>query len=143
MSKTTKTSVSVRGSRPEVTHLLTLEQLLCRERPYVRDIPPPRPSARFLLTSPVRKRSFYNVNQAVSWPPNVNQAVSWPPNVNQAVSWPPKEPRRPKLLRRIIYEERLRDIMHRVTRPTYSFRTKYPALVRPEQMYTCCPQKGF
>ena len=128
--------------------LLSLEQMLCHERAYVRDIPITRPNARFLVSSPARKPSFYDVSHPVG-----EMLVARSRGQQRDPRWSRQEPvrrryerappRRPEVLRSVIYEEHLGDIMHRVMRTTYSYKVKRANLLRPRDMYSCCPPKVY
>lgn len=123
--------------------LLSLEQMLCRERPYVKNIPLTRPNARFLVASPVRKPSFYDVTRPVvemTAPVVITKKAKPEPRLSRRKKPKKKKPQpKPKVLRSVIYEERIRDIVNRVSRTTYSCKSKRPALVLPRETYTCCP----
>ncbi|KAK7477885.1 hypothetical protein BaRGS_00030881 [Batillaria attramentaria] len=71
-------------------------------RIYMPSLPTPRP-LRIALTSPERKQSLYDVRSAV--------VTS-------------RDKRKPKLLRSVVTEEKLGDIVSRLTRPTLASRLK-------------------
>ena len=87
-------------------------------RLYVRDIPPSRQSSRVMITCPARSNSLaYDVKPDV---------LSQSDRLN------------PGLLRSVVREERVRDILQRVSRTTVSCKAKHPELLKPEDTYTCC-----
>lgn len=133
------------GKTYVVGKLLSVDQLLSRERPYVKNIPLARPNHRFLVSSPARKPSFFDVTRPVGEMsrPLVVLRKDRPESraAKKKKSKRRRTPQTPQVLYSVIYEERLRDIVHRMTRTTYERKAKGPALLLPWEIYTCCPLK--
>ncbi|XP_005111677.1 uncharacterized protein LOC101860706 [Aplysia californica] len=82
-------------------------------RVYLPNFPPPRP-LRITLTSPVRKTSVYDLKGDTKTQ---------------------NDHRKPQLLRAVVFEEEMRDIVSRLTRPTMASRMR-AINFRPETQYT-------